>query len=120
MKPGERYMKARREAEAAHIAAGEPVKYRPSAWPADYQPVPGSNDDNGQRDYFGYLQADGMWMHMPAPGHHDEVGMSEWYVSQHPGSDRKPQRAPEAWEIMAQAMAEAREAERARPWWMFW
>jgi len=116
MKPGERYMMLRRETEAQHIMAGSPVKRRPAEWPARYKPEPGTNDYEGQRDYFGYLRDDGMWMHMPSPGTHEEVGMSEFYVSQNPGSWRRPVSIAEK----IAALYAPTPVEPKRPWWRFW
>lgn len=113
MKPGQRYMEAREAAQIEDLR--ERRLFRPEEWPPEYIPAPGSNDDRGQRNRFGYL-SDGMWMNMPSPGTHIEAGISEFYVSQNPGSWRRPVSIAEK----IAALYAPTPVELRRPWWRFW
>lgn len=131
MKLGQRYMDARAldDVRSGHT-------YRPEHWPDDYEPAPGSIDHRGIRSYFNYLRmADGVWVNMPSPGTHNDIGPSEYEASLRPklpqemtlaelyaDSRRLHQEAVEQAEVAVQAARRYVDAERTyaryAPWLM--
>jgi len=123
MKPGQRYMEAREAAQIEDLR--ERRLFRPEEWPPEYIPAPGSNDDRGQRNRFGYL-SDGMWMNMPSPGTHIEAGISEFFLSQQPpskcGADFCRFRGCQGYCKMPAPVLHSmpKASKPKRPWWRFW